>query len=95
MTRAFVLLAALWLASAPAFAVDRTVVLELPSMSCATCPITVRKALTRVDGVIEARVSWEPREAVVRYDDSKTDLDTLLVAVRDAGYPGNVKETDQ
>jgi periplasmic mercuric ion binding protein len=95
MTRTFVLLAGLLLASAPAFADIRTVVIEVPTMTCATCPITVKKALSRVDGVTEATVSWEPREAVVRYDDSKSDIGTLLAATRDAGYPARVKEAIQ
>lgn len=93
MTRSLALFATLWLASSPAYAATRTIVIEVASMICATCPITVKKALARVDGVIAVRVSWEPREAMVRYDDSKTDVVALLAATRDAGYPGKIKET--
>ncbi len=56
--------------SAPASAATKTVTLSVPSMTCATCPITVKMALSRVEGVIEAKVTWEPREAVVTYDDA-------------------------
>jgi len=41
--------------SAPAWAATKTVTLSVPSMTCATCPITVREALSRVEGVIEAK----------------------------------------
>ena len=47
--------------SAPAWAATKTVTLSVPSMTCATCPITVKKALTKVEGVIEAsRVEIDP-----------------------------------
>lgn len=79
------------LAMTPAFAATKTVRLSVPSMTCATCPITVRKALQQVVGVIEARVTWEPKEAVVTYDDTKTDIRALTTATENAGYPSSVK----
>lgn len=75
----------------PAWAATQTVTLSVPGMTCATCPITVRKALQKVDGVIEARVTWEPKEAVVTFDDARTDTKALTEATRNAGYPSIVK----
>lgn len=75
----------------PAIAGTRTVTLSVPSMTCATCPITVKKALQKVDGVTEAEVTWEPKEAVVTYDDAKTDVSALTSATQNAGYPSSVK----
>ncbi|UXI66077.1 mercury resistance system periplasmic binding protein MerP [Tahibacter amnicola] len=77
--------------TAPAIAGTRTVTLSVPSMTCATCPITVKKALQKVDGVTEAKVTWEPKEAVVTYDDAKTDVSALTSATQNAGYPSSVK----
>jgi mercuric ion binding protein len=76
---------------APAIAGTRTVTLLVPSMTCATCPITVKKALQKIDGVAEAKVTWEPKEAVVTYDDAKTDVSALTEATQNAGYPSSVK----
>lgn len=76
---------------APAWSAPRTVTLSVPGMTCAACPITVKKALTRVDGVREAAVSYERREAVVTFDDQATGVDALLKATADAGYPSSVK----
>lgn len=78
------------LCAAPAFAATKTVRLSVPTMTCAACPITVKQALQRVDGVIEAKVSWEPREAIVTYDDAKTNVRSLTEATRNAGYPSKV-----
>ena len=78
--------------SAPVLAGTQTVTLSVPGMTCATCPITVKKALTQVDGVIEAKVTYEPKEAVVTFDDAKTSVDALTEVTKNAGYPSSVKE---
>jgi periplasmic mercuric ion binding protein len=67
------------------------VVLNIPTMDCATCPITIKTALKKVPGVSSAKVSYEKREAVVVFDDQKTNVDSLKKATADAGYPAMVK----
>ena len=76
--------------SAPAWAATKTVTLSVPSMTCATCPITVKKALTKVPGVGKIDVSLERSEATVTFDDAKTNADALTRATKDAGYPSTV-----
>jgi mercuric ion binding protein len=77
--------------SPPALAAPKTVVLSVPSMNCAACPITVRKALEKVAGVQSVKATLEPPEAVVTFDDAKTSVDKLTEATRGAGYPSSVK----
>ena len=55
----------LFVTSLTAWAKPQTVTLDLPTMNCAMCPITVKKALTKVDGVSRAEVSYEDKEAMV------------------------------
>jgi len=64
-----------------------TVVLTIPTMDCATCPITIRLALLHIKGVSKAKVSYDKREARVTYDDTQTTLDALKKATSDVGYP--------
>lgn len=64
-----------------------TVVLDVPGMTCAFCPITVRKALERVNGVIEATASYDSKTATVVYDPNRTDIGELTKATENAGYP--------
>ena len=78
--------------STPAWAATKTVTLSVPGMTCAAGPITVKKALTKVDGVQKAEVSYEKREAVVTFDDAKTNADALTKATANAGYPSSVKQ---
>nr|EKT8064041.1 mercury resistance system periplasmic binding protein MerP [Pseudomonas aeruginosa] len=66
--------------------------LSVPGMTCAACPITVKKALTKVEGVTKAEVSYEKREAIVTFDDAKTSAQALTKATEDAGYPSSVKQ---
>ncbi|WP_426173733.1 mercury resistance system periplasmic binding protein MerP [Massilia sp. TWR1-2-2] len=75
----------------PVLAATQIVTLSVPGMTCATCPITVKKALSKVDGVSKTEVSYEKREAVVTFDDAKTSMQTLTKATEDAGYPSSVK----
>jgi len=76
----------------PVWAATKTVTLSVPGMDCPVCPITVKKALTRIDGVTNAEVSFDKRQAVVTFDDARTSVETLTNATTNAGYPSTVKQ---
>lgn len=76
----------------PVWAASQIITLSVPGMTCAACPITVKKALTKVEGVTKAEVSYEKREAIVTFDDAKTSAQALTKATEDAGYPSSVKQ---
>ena len=88
------LFAALALAAvvAPVWAATQTVTLSVPGMTCSTCPITVKMAISKVEGVSKVNVTFETREAVVTFDDTKTSVHELIKATGDAGYPSSVKQ---
>lgn len=81
---------ALAVVAAPAWAATRTVTLSVPGMTCAACPITVKKALSKVDGVNRIDVVPDKHEAIVTFDDSKTSARKLTMATASAGYPSTV-----
>lgn len=87
------LFAALALAAvvAPVWAATQTVKLSVPGMTCSTCPITVKKAISKVEGVSKTDVSFDKRQAVVTFDDAKTNVQKLTKATEDAGYPSSLK----
>lgn len=76
---------------APVLASTQTVTLSVPGMTCAACPITVKKAISKVAGVSKTDVSFDKREAVVTFDDAKTSVQKLTQATENAGYPSSVK----
>lgn len=78
-------------ASMAALAEMKTVTLAVSGMTCSTCPLAVKKALNRVDGVSKADVSFEKSEAVVTFDGAKTDIDALIKACAATPYPCTLK----
>lgn len=81
--------------SVDVWAEPQTVILDLPTMNCAMCPITVKKALNKVDGVTRTDVSYEDKQAVISYDDALTNPDTLIEATTNAGYPSLLMRADE
>jgi len=77
---------------APVWAATQTVNLSVPGMTCAACPITVKKAISKVEGVSKVDVTFEKREAAVTFDDAKTNVQKLTKATEDVGYPSSVKQ---
>jgi periplasmic mercuric ion binding protein len=79
------------LAAPSAFAETKTVTLSVPGMNCDLCPLTIKKAISRVPGVASVEASYEKKQAVVTFDDSKASVDALLKATAHAGYPSTLK----
>jgi len=79
------------LATSPVWAATQTVTLSVPDMNCPACPITVKKSLTKIDGVENVKVNFDKREATVVFDDTKTATGKLTKATELAGYPSSVK----
>lgn len=78
--------------AAPAWAAMQTVTLSVPSMTCAACPLTVKQSLSKVQGVSKTEVSYEKKQAIVSFDDAKTNVQALTKATADAGYPSTAKQ---
>jgi mercuric ion binding protein len=84
-------LLALLLLAAPAFAGEpRIAVLDVSGMVCPLCPLTVRKALERVPGVLEAKADLATKRAEAKYDPDKVSPEALAKAVSNAGFPAKV-----
>ncbi len=90
MKKLLAITAILSLLTSPASAASQTVTLGVPGINCPVCPITVKKALTKVGGVAKVDVNFEHKQAVVTYDDARTSIGALTQATEDAGYPSSV-----
>jgi len=80
-------------AAIPAFAAEQTVSMNIERMTCALCPITVRTAMEKVDGVQKVEVDFDSKTAIVTFDDTKTTALDVAQASTDVGYPARL-ETD-
>jgi mercuric ion binding protein len=66
-------------------------VLDVPAMNCALCPLSVKKALEKVPGVLAAKADLATRTAEATYDPDRVSVEKLAKAVTDAGYPATVR----
>ncbi len=70
----------------------QTVTLQVENMTCGSCPFTVKMALKQVDGVEKVIAKYEGRGegwAKVTFDPQKTDVESLVKATTNAGYPSH------
>ncbi|MBL8544836.1 MAG: cation transporter [Hyphomonadaceae bacterium] len=68
----------------------RTASFAVDNMTCATCPITVRTAMSRVDGVRSVTVDFETKRATVTYDPARATSEAIAAASTNAGYPAHL-----
>jgi len=78
-----------------AWAATKTVALDVPGMTCPTCPITVKKALNKLPGVSKIDIDLSKKQAIVTFDDSKTSTQALVAATTNAGYPSTPEASKQ
>lgn len=82
------------LMSSPAFAADKTVVLDVKNADCVLCPPIVKQSLLHVKGVknVDIRQANQMADftATVTYDDTVANEPALIAATTKAGYPSHV-----
>lgn len=59
----------------------------IENMTCAACPITVKKAMSRVDGVESVSVDFKGKTATALFDPDKTTSDGIAKASTEVGFP--------
>lgn len=75
-----------------------SVLIPVEGMSCSACVARVKKTLKKMDGVSEANVNLEKREAEIRYEPEKVSPEKLAKTIDELGYkagPPQVKEMAQ
>ena len=55
-------------------------------MECDHCVLRVGRAIASVQGVTEVDVNLEKQEAVVIFEEARTDIEKIKASVREAGY---------
>ena len=93
MIRNYAVAAALAVMLSPlaAAAAERTIVLNVENATCALCGPIVKKALSGVSGVKAVQFKYNDATAeavaIVKFDDALTDVNALIAATTNAGYP--------
>jgi mercuric ion binding protein len=68
-------------------AVEASTRFTVANMTCATCPISVKNAMMRVDGVKSVDIDFVTKIAEVVYDPAVTTPEVIAAASTDVGYP--------
>ncbi|MDF1884145.1 heavy-metal-associated domain-containing protein [Sulfurimonas sp. SAG-AH-194-C21] len=55
-------------------------------MTCMGCEVTLEGAISKIEGVTKVKASAEDGSAEVEFDKTKTDLNTIVKTIQDAGY---------
>ena len=81
---------ALFALSSPLWTAPKSVALALPGMTCPTCPVTIKKALMKEQGVASVTVCYEKKELIVSFDDAKTTPDAIMRSTAAVGFPSQI-----
>ena len=68
----------------------KTETFKIEKMTCATCPITVRKAMGKVSGVSSVDIDYQSKTATVTFDPKRTKASAIALASTNAGYPASI-----
>lgn len=72
-------------------AAAQTATFAIENMTCALCPVTVKKAMEGVAGVKSVAVDFDAKTATVIFDSSVTTPDAIAAASTNVGYPASVQ----
>lgn len=65
------------------------IVIGVNGMMCENCKKHVEKAIKRVKGVKNAKVSLENKNVTIKYSDKETNEEEIKKAILEAGYEAN------
>ncbi len=64
----------------------RTVAIPIKGMHCATCAVTIEKALNSLNGIKKAQVNLNTEKALVEYDESVVNVKKIVETIKEVGY---------
>lgn len=70
---------------------EQTRTFAIRNMTCATCPIAVKSAMSRVAGVKTVKVDFDTKIAVVTFNPSVATPAKIAAASTDVGYPAQLR----
>lgn len=62
--------------------------LKIEGMHCTGCSSRLEKVLNNLEGVENAKVSFEEKQAIIKYEEEKITLEDIKENIEDAGFKG-------
>lgn len=69
--------------------------LKIQGMDCAHCALAVEKALSKLDGVVDANVNFTSGYGIIEYALDKISLEQIKKAIKEAGYKVVDEKTEE
>lgn len=64
----------------------KEITLNIEGMHCTGCSSRLTKILNNLGGIERAEVSFENKKAIIKYDESKINLEKIKTEIEDAGF---------
>ncbi len=59
---------------------------KIKGMTCESCTEHVNSEISKINGVIEFKTSYEKANSTVKFDNSKTSINSIASAIKNTGY---------
>jgi copper chaperone CopZ len=69
---------------------QKTVKFKCTEMSCQKCAKSITASVNKLPGIADINVDLDSKIITVTFDDSKTDVQTVLNAIVEAGYEADL-----
>jgi copper chaperone CopZ len=77
-----------------ALAETKNACFNVEGMTCATCTVTTKAAVKKLNGIKDIQVSLDEKSAVIKYDDALTSSDEIKKKIDSVGYKATSKQCD-
>lgn len=62
--------------------------LKIEGMHCTGCSNRLEKVLNNTEGIENAKVSFECKEAIIKFDETKINEEEIKETIEDSGFKG-------
>jgi Cu+-exporting ATPase len=70
----------------------KKVELPITGMSCASCVGRIEKGLSRMSGIVDAKVNLATEKGTITFDPSRVQLGDFVAAIKDLGYEAGMEK---
>jgi mercuric ion binding protein len=61
-------------------------------MTCPSCPVTIKAAIKKLQGINKIKASLEEKNVLVDFESQKTNVAKIKEAIESVGYTAIIKE---
>jgi Cu2+-exporting ATPase len=64
----------------------RTLQLNVPTVHCKSCKLTIEETLEELDGVVRSDVDLDTKQVTVAYEADTVEITSITASIEEAGY---------